>query len=876
MPPRKRGRQEMEAGQPPSEEEPSILNRLRNMWEFANLMQYLFFFGKAVKVDDALSIEDLEAECLKPVHSEKLSEIGLAFLKFVSSQRGLTPDTFDEQLRKQYRSKLPERNPFGDSEEPKKFADLGVFTKIRVLWQLSQWTMIHSDRIRERMAEQKDDQTYWRIEPAGWDSEERTYFLLDDNRLYRQTDPPPPPPPAPKPKKNSKKAKALARANKRRKLEENVENGNESDTPEGATNETPEDGDDGLGGMKWECVAITVAQYKEFMESIRKSRDENEKALYQQCLQDILPVIEKAEEEQQRKLAKKQRELQALEKLATAKRSSRIAGKLEKQKEAEEAAKAERKRKADLVMAKKEQERLKKLEQDRESRIMTREQRLKEREMRRILHEQELASLSEDTKRLEQGEGRLSERHLKVEMEKRKKALEELENETDWDFDCSGCGVHGQNLDDGTGIISCERCNVWQHLACLGFTKQNAEREDFHFICGLCKRREEDKQKSAKNPIKIDLRKLGSSMSPPAEKTSKTGSSISPPTDKASKINGEAPKQRKRRISDEASGSPSKKKAKLESGATSLTPVEPGFNTISSSTAVVGNESVPSGVNQTSMASENQSTLIQKSSLSAQMGASESSGWQPGAPSSQAVQPSTNGINISKPGPECNGSMDVVGTKEIQPLTSPHINNGSTSNFPNSQRPYTPTTSINTNTQIQQQPPSPNQGHHNKDLPRPGFPGPSVLATPPSAIFHPPPSSLGYSPTKQPSPRSAKLLQSPNGALIPGTSILPSSSSSSAAAAVTGISSTKTHTPPSSGGDSAVLTAGTLGGAGTSIIPPGPALSPKQPKLDLTPPRKKLTAAAPGPAPEQVQVQMNGLHHHHHHQHHHHHRHHAA
>lgn len=85
-------------------------------------------------------------------------------------------------------------------------------------------------------------------------------------------------------------------------------------------------------------------------------------------------------------------------------------------------------------------------DKDRESRIMTREQRLKEREMRRILHEQELANLSEDSKRLDHGEGRLSERHLKAEMEKRKKALEELSRETDWDFDCSGCGAHGQNL----------------------------------------------------------------------------------------------------------------------------------------------------------------------------------------------------------------------------------------------------------------------------------------------------------------------------------------------------------------------------------------------------------------------------------------------
>ena len=34
--------------------------------------------------------QDLEAECMKPGPSDKLSEIGLALLKFVSSHRGLT------------------------------------------------------------------------------------------------------------------------------------------------------------------------------------------------------------------------------------------------------------------------------------------------------------------------------------------------------------------------------------------------------------------------------------------------------------------------------------------------------------------------------------------------------------------------------------------------------------------------------------------------------------------------------------------------------------------------------------------------------------------------------------------------------------------
>ena len=37
--------------------ETSLLDRLRNMWEFSNLMQYIFIFGKVVKIDDDFTIE---------------------------------------------------------------------------------------------------------------------------------------------------------------------------------------------------------------------------------------------------------------------------------------------------------------------------------------------------------------------------------------------------------------------------------------------------------------------------------------------------------------------------------------------------------------------------------------------------------------------------------------------------------------------------------------------------------------------------------------------------------------------------------------------------------------------------------------------------
>jgi hypothetical protein len=52
---RKRGRQEMEAAE--ASKELSLLERIRNMWQFANLNQWIFIFGRAVKIDENLDIE---------------------------------------------------------------------------------------------------------------------------------------------------------------------------------------------------------------------------------------------------------------------------------------------------------------------------------------------------------------------------------------------------------------------------------------------------------------------------------------------------------------------------------------------------------------------------------------------------------------------------------------------------------------------------------------------------------------------------------------------------------------------------------------------------------------------------------------------------
>jgi DNA-directed RNA polymerase len=54
---RKRTRSEVDAAPEQPSEENGLLNRLRNCWEFANLMQYIAIFGKVIKIDEDFGID---------------------------------------------------------------------------------------------------------------------------------------------------------------------------------------------------------------------------------------------------------------------------------------------------------------------------------------------------------------------------------------------------------------------------------------------------------------------------------------------------------------------------------------------------------------------------------------------------------------------------------------------------------------------------------------------------------------------------------------------------------------------------------------------------------------------------------------------------
>ena len=60
---RKRARDEGDFDVEAPKEEPTTLNRLRNMWQFANIAQYLALFSDALKLDNDFDIEVRRPGC---------------------------------------------------------------------------------------------------------------------------------------------------------------------------------------------------------------------------------------------------------------------------------------------------------------------------------------------------------------------------------------------------------------------------------------------------------------------------------------------------------------------------------------------------------------------------------------------------------------------------------------------------------------------------------------------------------------------------------------------------------------------------------------------------------------------------------------------
>ena len=334
--------------------------------------------------------------------------------------------------------------------------------------------------------------------------------------------------------------------------------------------------------------------------------------------------------------------------------------------------------------------------------------------------------------------------------------------------------------DDGSHSVACEKCNVWQHSACLGISQTAAEKEDFHFVCRDCKRKEED----AKRPKIPSLKfKVGSSSSPPSDKTvGHTG------------FNGEFSKKRRSDSLNSSNDLPPMKKFKYVG--------IPSYPTLHTN-GVNGGPSTIGGPVSNDQKHSMQQSLLNGPTLSPQGQVPRPSYVAPGSSPPPGLasppQPAAAYLNGS---PKPRSISNSYHTQYHRPATnglqkSPNTleaftNNGHPANYAHMNGNRTP----KVGNSMARSPP------HNPSAysPPPTYqPTPKLTASTPSA-FRPPSATSNYSnkiPTKQAStfssPSSHHGYPAPNGALLPSSSpVIPQPKMDSQS----GISPVKGASPP--------------------------------------------------------------------------------
>ncbi|KAI8922193.1 hypothetical protein DFJ77DRAFT_445680 [Powellomyces hirtus] len=429
------------------------LAELRGYWEFAAVCQFIHLFHVALKIGDGFETEDLESQLASDPPDYQLIELHIQLLKVLLGSlnaRLVTKETWQTYLWKEW-AKRPDDHEI--DIEGIEYSELPLRSRVIILHRLCEWQLDNSEKFRASLPD--EDEAEWRVESVGTDAKGNTYWLFDDNRLYKE---------AP--------AAATGKARNQKKGR----------------------GKSGKQEPSWELECATIEDWESFPEKFKKTRSTVEKAFYQWLTEDVYPKVLSD-------LQAKEKQKKIEDAMSNRKRSSRL--------QMREIEKMEQERQVQVQQVSKQSERLRRQEEEKRNRdemerarrIEAREQRIAEREAR--LHKisratavgsmptlDEVAAAQSASIKLGAGTPRSSSR------QKKKKAEQAEER---WYFDCL-CGVHGENLDDGSPMIACGRCNVWQHIACLARANGEAEGsvdikkwEALDFVCAGCKQRLEGK-----------------------------------------------------------------------------------------------------------------------------------------------------------------------------------------------------------------------------------------------------------------------------------------------------------------------------------------------------------------------------------------------
>ncbi|KAI9276970.1 hypothetical protein BDA99DRAFT_123251 [Phascolomyces articulosus] len=506
------------------------IEKIRNNIEFASIAQFFHTFQSAFhpwpavynpasflsnqthlasqaakRSDDdyVFATEDLESMLIKREERYRLQELMVRMLRLLTRNRFINADTWQNHFAKEIDKRealdpnpfRPEKSEKEDEEDspqkteekqeesihddqqpksspvpPKALIDFFTFpllTRLHLLYLLCEWQLDDAATFREHL-DNEEEAVHWRVEPIGYDAKGSSYWLFDDNRLYKET-------PEPKRKRpQKKKSRPRARGTRRstRRSAQVKEEGEEEE-------------EDVENWMPWKLICLSKMDWEELPKRFENSSNLDEQRLYDMLSNDVLPKVIPVLQEHEDQLKKK-------ELLANRKRSSRIMYKelaaIEHEQQVILEEKAEKTRKSsrrEEMERKREEDQKVKIAKAREERLRDRERRLEQRE-----HAQEEA---ERKKTMVESNGTKPGKKHSSKKRGRKPKNKKTEEEEDWTFDCV-CGVSGQNIDDGTPMIACERCGKWQHIECLqknGHISQDEETlNNSVFFCKPCQEKE--------------------------------------------------------------------------------------------------------------------------------------------------------------------------------------------------------------------------------------------------------------------------------------------------------------------------------------------------------------------------------------------------
>ncbi|KAI8590362.1 hypothetical protein BDZ88DRAFT_415045 [Geranomyces variabilis] len=387
---------------------------LRGYWEFAAVCQFLHLFKRGLKQEE-FDTEELELQLVSSPLDYRLIELHIILLRTLLGSlnaRLVTTESWRTYLLREW---MKHEQDSDVQLEGVEYENLSLRSRIIILHYLCEWQFDNNEKFRAAIGAE-DDETEWRVAPVGTDAKGNTYWLFDDNRLYKEA-------PTTAPKGRSKK--------------------------------------NARGKPTWELECVTIDDWQAFPERFKKSRSSVEKAFYEWLTEEAVPKL--LSDYQAREKVKKIEEA-----LNNRKRSSRLQMREIEKMELERQIQERQQTKQSERLRKQEENKRHQEEQQRALRLEAREQRIAEREAKLSRSQRGSPALSNPAimPTLDEVAAAQSIKLREPRVSTRQRKKRESEDDEAWYFDCL-CGVHGDNLDDGTPMIACGRCNVWQHIKCL-------------------------------------------------------------------------------------------------------------------------------------------------------------------------------------------------------------------------------------------------------------------------------------------------------------------------------------------------------------------------------------------------------------------------